>query len=87
MLLVPHPFDQWGGKPYGLEYWNGAHCYFEIGIPGKSKWTDARTLKDKGMLYEAPAEGTLHIKTVLKVPSGFVSKLDGDIRVKIVMLK
>ena len=87
LRIVPHPFNQWGGNPYGLEYWNGKHCHFAVGIPGKSKWTDARSLADQDMVYEAPADGTLHIKTSRNVPSGFVRHLKGSISVKIVELK
>ena len=87
LRIVPHPFDQWGGNPYGLEYWNGKHCHFAVGIPGKSKWIDTRTLIDQDMVYEVPADGTLHIKTSRNVPSGFVRHLKGSISVKIVAIK
>jgi len=87
LRVVPHPFDQWGGNPYGLEYWNGDHCHFAVGIPGKSQWIDARSLVDQAMIYKAPVDGTLHIKTSRKVPSGFVGHLKGSISVKIVKVK
>ena len=65
----------------------GKHCHFAVGIPEKSKWTDARTLIHQDMVYQVPADGTLHIKTSRNVPSGFVRHLKGSVSIKILELK